>query len=411
MKAQIELTSYQSLSYLSNLLSEKNSIFFKTNPLMKIILAFCLLRNAKFEDLNDFRRNRYFLDALNLSSIPEKNEFLNFISTFDNEILKQISTNNLQKKTASEIFYTKKITSFFIQAGLKDREIPSSTLDSISQFASECIVELKNRNLCPELLTSSLINEKFLTNFIEEGYVILHDAIDVNLIKEAKKELNKIRSDEIKSNNAHYYGEDMKLQRVYNLLDKSRLFLDILNTPCLSEAMELFFDRNTLHDKFYLSSFQSNTLLPGALEQIWHIDANVPPPIPNWVMRVQSAILIDAFTYKNGSTEILPKSHKLLKIPGIKDKIDKNKVVKIIAEPGAIVFWNGNTWHRSTANKDANDRTALLACFSTSFFREVSQEENHFMIIEGKKLAAFPENVKRFLGYHHGIKRGVKKYI
>lgn len=410
MHSKYVLTSYQSLNYLCNLLSEKNYDFFRNTPLMKIILAFCFLRNAKFSDYDSFRRNRYFMDALNLSALPEKTEILTFISRFNFKTLYDILINHRQENNTIKNYYIKKITNFFLEAGLQDDEIPSSSIDIIGRFASECIVELADKKLCPELLTSSLIDQKFLTDFIEEGYVLLHNAIDYNLIKDAKKELDKIRNYELASNIAHFYGEDFKLQRVYNLLDKSRIFLDILNTPCLSQAMELFFDRNTLHDKFYLSSFQSNTLLAGAREQIWHIDANVPPPIPNWTMRVQSAILLDAFTSKNGSTEILPKSHKLLKIPNLHDRIDKNKIVKVIAEPGTIVFWNGNTWHRSTANEDTNDRSALLACFSTSFFREVSQEENHFRIIEGKKLASFPENVKRFIGYNHGIKRGVRKY-
>jgi hypothetical protein len=275
-----DLTSYQSLNYLCNLLSEKNSDYFLNTPLVKIILAFCFLRNAKFRDYDGFRRNRYFLDALNLSSLPEKNEILTFISTFDFKTLYEISINYRQHNNTSKNYYIKKLTNFFLEAGLENDQIPSSSIDLISQFASECLAELLDRNLCPELLTSSLIDQKFLTDFMEEGYVILHNAIDYNLIKDAKKELDKIRKYEIASNIAHFYGEDFKLQRVYNLLEKSRIFLDILNTPCLSQAMELFFDRNTFHDKFYLSSFQSNTLLAGAREQIWHIDANVPPPHP-----------------------------------------------------------------------------------------------------------------------------------
>ena len=46
---------------------------------------------------------------------------------------------------------------------------------------------------------------------------------------------------------------------------------------------------------------QSNTVFPGAESQIWHIDSNMPEPIPHWLTRLQVAITIDDFTKSNGS--------------------------------------------------------------------------------------------------------------
>ena len=171
------------------------------------------------------------------------------------------------------------------------------------------------------------------------------------------------------------------------------------------ETIEALFDRPTLHDKFYLSSAQSNTLMPGAVDQIWHIDANVPPPIPDWLMRIQTAIPLDPFTDENGGTEIVPKSHKLCRHPDHSD-IDGLKFIKVNAEPGTIIFWHGNTWHRSTSNRSSSDRNAILSCFATSFFREVCAEENLFRIIKDKNLSEFARPLKRAIGYYHGIKAG-----
>jgi ectoine hydroxylase-related dioxygenase (phytanoyl-CoA dioxygenase family) len=307
--------------------------------------------------------------------------------------------------------YKKSLINFLIEIGIKKQEIPNTLINVISELSLRCISDLIKEDLCPELSNSTILGLDFENKFSLNGYAIIKNVIDPSTIKLAKKELKKIRDYEIKNNISHLYGEGFKFQRVYNLLDKSDIFLEIINIPAISQAMEIIFDRPTLHDKFYLSSFQSNTLLPGAVDQIWHIDANVPPPIPDWTMRVQTAILLDEFNATNGGTEILPQSHKLLKHPSIGDVIQKNNVIKIQAEPGTIVFWHGNTWHRSTANKDTKERNALLACFSTSFFREVCLEENHFRIISKEKFNKFPENTKRILGYYHGIKRGVNSYI
>ena len=408
---KIYLTSYQSLKYLNNYFEKLDRDFLNSQPFLKILISASVLRNFSSKSLMEFERNSYYLDALNLTHIPSKKDLIQFIESGNTSGMENLSHLLLPSEFGGGDLYKDNLINFLLEIGIEKLKIPNTLVNMVCKLSSLCISFLISKNLCPELSNSALLDKDFEIKFNTNGYVIIKNAINTDVIKLAKKELKKIKDYEIKNNISHLYGENFKFQRVYNLLDKSDIFLEIINTPIISEAMELIFDRPTLHDKFYLSSFQSNTLFPGAVDQIWHIDANVPPPIPDWTMRVQTAILLDEFNTINGGTELLPQSHKLLRHPSGSETIDKDSIIKVEAEPGSIVFWHGNTWHRSTANNDTNERNALLACFSTSFFREVCLEENHFRIISKERIDKMPENTKRILGYYHGVKRGVNSYI
>jgi ectoine hydroxylase-related dioxygenase (phytanoyl-CoA dioxygenase family) len=164
--------------------------------------------------------------------------------------------------------------------------------------------------------------------------------------------------------------------------------------------LNLIFERNTLRDKFFLSSAQSNTLFPGAENQIWHIDSNMPEPVPRWLTRVQLAIALDDFKKDNGSTEVAPFSHMVARHP---KNSNPKFIKKILCKKGSIIMWHGNTWHRSTANKSDESRTAILCCFASSVLRQVSAEDNYLRIIHKKKIDKFSDNTKNLIGYNHGI--------
>ena len=263
---------------------------------------------------------------------------------------------------------------------------------------------LKNKNLIdilPEFLTSNNYANKQRKYFFKNGYLVINNYFSDKIIKKLSRHLKKIEKDQDTKNKAYFYGNNNKFRRVYNLIGHDLYFAKtILDDKYLMSLLTFIFDRNTLHDKFFLSSVQSNTLFPGAENQIWHVDSNMPDPIPKWLTRVQMAVALDNFEKNNGSTDIAPFSHLLSRHP----KNTKPKFVKkILCKKGSIIMWHGNTWHRSTANKSCKSRTAILCCFANSVLRQVSTEDNYLRIINKKNINKFSENTKNLIGYNHGI--------
>jgi hypothetical protein len=62
-------------------------------------------------------------------------------------------------------------------------------------------------------------------------------------------------------------------------------------------------------------------------------------------------------------------------------------------------------WHRSGQNFSENNRIALLSTYAAGFLREVSLEENVFLTSNLKVQDSFSENLKRILGWNHGLKK------
>lgn len=212
---------------------------------------------------------------------------------------------------------------------------------------------------------------------------------------------------EIEKNSAkggYIYGAG-NMQRIYNLIAKDEIFQELIIHPTCHHVMRHMFKRDNFHDKYYLTSFHANLLYKDAEPQIWHIDANVPDPIPPWIIRSNSNFIIHDYSEENGATEIIPGSHKFLRKPQM-DEIDANYLsTKFIEAPkGSIAFWHGHLWHRSGRNVTDKPRIALLGAYSASFLREVSMEENPYLSIHPSKYNELSPDIKKLLGWNHGVK-------
>jgi ectoine hydroxylase-related dioxygenase (phytanoyl-CoA dioxygenase family) len=169
--------------------------------------------------------------------------------------------------------------------------------------------------------------------------------------------------------------------------------------------MKHIFHRENFHEKYYLTSFHANLLYPGAESQIWHIDSNVPNPIPNWVIRANSNFIIQDYFSDNGATQIIPFSHKFNRKPNNEEiNVNKFKAVTLEAPKGSIIFWLGNLWHRSGKNITNQPRIALLGGYCTSYFREMCMEENYYVNNVNQSDIELSEKIKKLIGWNHGVK-------
>lgn len=369
--------------------------------ILKPAIGYIFLRDSEKKESNFFSRNNYFRESMGLRDSPSINYLSEKLRIIPPELL-SFSTalemnNSIEIKKIYGEFY-KKSTQLFVNQS-------QETYEALAQFATK-IFQLLSSDYSGDVNFSNEFLDKAANFYLENGYVVIEEAIPAELILSARTELLRIRDIELQNNVAYLYGENNKFQRVYNLLGKSKIFQEILSLPVFNSMMEKFFDRDSYHDKYYLSSFQSNTIFPGAVDQVWHIDANVPAPFPTWPMRVQSALPLDEFTSYNGSTEIVIKSHLLNCQVNDSTPIPSNSIIKILAKPGSVIFWHGALWHRSTANKTIFERNALLVNFSNSLLREVSQEENLLQVLDNVSLNGMSDDILRMLGYYQGIKRG-----
>jgi ectoine hydroxylase-related dioxygenase (phytanoyl-CoA dioxygenase family) len=243
--------------------------------------------------------------------------------------------------------------------------------------------------------------------FDKHGCVILKNVINAEQASDLKTIVQKLADLEKQHGASYFYEFDKsgKTQRVWNLVNKHEKFRQLLETSVIDQFMNYIFDRDTRHQKYFLSSFQANILYSDAARQKLHIDTPFPEPLPPWPAKANSIWFLDDFTEENGATEYFPGSHKFSHKPQKLD--DENCSLKKACGPaGSVLITHGNLWHRAGANSTSKSRTALLCSFAASYAREIANEEDHSIVLSKDVVDNFSPHLSTILGIGHGIKSG-----
>lgn len=254
--------------------------------------------------------------------------------------------------------------------------------------------------------TSMSSQQSFLSckSQLEEfGFAVIPNVLSSEEVLNIKTILLKRAQLEINQTTAYMYGNNNNLQRIYHLAIKEPSLNYLLVNPLLLTILDYFFDRKTHHDKYYLSTWQSNILHPGAKEQKLHVDSPFPGDLlPEWNSRITVSYVIQDVNEENGATQVVPRSHLLRRVPSSHEQ-NFNNTSTLIAPVGSMCLWGGYFWHKSGTNKTNQSRYSLLGTFASSMLREFSLEENNPMLL-AMLTPATSNELQAILGMHHGIK-------
>ncbi|HZZ86746.1 MAG TPA: phytanoyl-CoA dioxygenase family protein [Caulobacteraceae bacterium] len=175
----------------------------------------------------------------------------------------------------------------------------------------------------------------------------------------------------------HDGGPSRPNQRVWMLLNKGRVFRDLMLHPIVGALMG-----HLLGPDFLVSSFTANIAHPGGEPMTLHTDQGyvgfwTPKPVV-----ANIAWLLDDFTDANGGTRLVPRSHLNQAATPRSSVYAPDAPVNmptpddtIAAEgpAGAILCFDGRVWHGTGANRTERARHALLSYHCRPFIR---QQEN-----------------------------------
>jgi ectoine hydroxylase-related dioxygenase (phytanoyl-CoA dioxygenase family) len=178
-------------------------------------------------------------------------------------------------------------------------------------------------------------------------------------------------------------------QRVWNLINKGRVFRELILHPFVDAIMP-----HLLGSGFILSSLTANIAGPGGAPMRLHRDQgylSFHTPVP---VVANIAWLLDAVTSANGGTRLVPRSH--LSAAPVADPDDISHTVAAEGPAGSALVFDGRIFHGTGPNTTGTRRHVVLSYFARPFVRA---QENPFLSLDAEVERALPEELKARLGY------------
>lgn len=115
--------------------------------------------------------------------------------------------------------------------------------------------------------------------------------------------------------------------------------------------------------------------------------------------------MVDAFTEDNGGTLILPYSHHKQSKPS--QIFWDNNHVPLTGNPGDIVIWNSNVFHKSGTNTTSQDRKALPITLSLPYYKQLL---DYPRALGYDRKEEFSEKIQKLLGYDSIVPSSVEEW-
>jgi ectoine hydroxylase-related dioxygenase (phytanoyl-CoA dioxygenase family) len=185
-------------------------------------------------------------------------------------------------------------------------------------------------------------------------------------------------------------------QRIWMLVNKGKVFRDLVVHPFATEAMT-----HLLGEDFLLSSATANIARPGGEPMYLHTDQIY---VDFWTEKpvvANIAWMLDDFSDANGGTRLIPGSHLQ------RNWRESLRTPTVAAEgpAGSALVFDGRLVHGTGANRTQSDhRHGILTYYCRAFMR---QQENFFLGLDPAVEEEADDELKRRLGYtiQHGLGR------
>jgi ectoine hydroxylase-related dioxygenase (phytanoyl-CoA dioxygenase family) len=227
-----------------------------------------------------------------------------------------------------------------------------------------------------------------LRRIAEDGYTILRDAIEPDLVDEIEEELRKLEH-ELGTVPASNLFEGLKTMRVYNLLAHGPTWQKIPVHPNVLPVVE-----GVLDDGLLISSLSSIAIGPGEQAQPVHADDQlIPLTRPHIPIICNSMWAITDFTEENGATRVVPGSHLRHEPPNPLELYD---TIPAEMSKGSVLIWVGSLWHGGGANRTQTRRVGIAMNYCAGYIR---QQENQQLGLPPSLVKTFPRRLQELVGY------------
>jgi ectoine hydroxylase-related dioxygenase (phytanoyl-CoA dioxygenase family) len=237
-----------------------------------------------------------------------------------------------------------------------------------------------------------------LAAFARDGYVVLDEVIEADLVAALLETIDRVMvDDDIAYGTNTFLGR--RTRRIFSLLARDPLFERVPLHPAVLPLVEQVLDEQCL-----LSSLTAIEMQPGQEAQPLHADdGSIALPRPHPPVVCVAIWALTDFDHENGATRIVPGSHRCDRRP---EKGEQADYVEAVMSAGSVLLYDGSLWHGGGVNASDDRRVGIVVNHCAGFLR---QEENQLLAVPRDLAATFPRRLQEMLGY--GVYRGLMGHV
>jgi ectoine hydroxylase-related dioxygenase (phytanoyl-CoA dioxygenase family) len=187
------------------------------------------------------------------------------------------------------------------------------------------------------------------------GFTLLEDVLNPEEVSCLKESL--LRCYERTGREQNFMGT---AGHVSNLPTHDQNFFYLLDHPKTLPILEAILGQNLI-----LGSLNARIVRPDDFEQGFHTDIGAELLNPLSPVMCNTVWMLDDFSPMNGSTRIVPGSHKSGMV-GPPEGFLVQHVFQVTARAGSVLVFNGQCWHAGGNNQSNVDRHALFGHYRKS---------------------------------------------
>lgn len=207
----------------------------------------------------------------------------------------------------------------------------------------------------------------------ELGYIVIPDLITPEQCEHYKSMLEKDYARYAplyagnESSTAHGLDNKSLEKVVYNLHNKDLSWYELFEHPEVLKILDFMLIEGSYKNSepYYMYNNSARCPLKGNQGQQLHVDSRLPGI--NYCIVANVLWAFDDFTVENGSTRVVPGSHK--KMEFTEDGKVYDEEIRVNAKKGSAIIFNANLWHGGGGNSNGESRWALALGYARWFIK------------------------------------------
>ena len=214
--------------------------------------------------------------------------------------------------------------------------------------------------------------KKIIKKIKKDGFAVIENLISKRECERLKLILEKdykiYHKRYIYADNAKNTVADKSFEKmVLNLHNKNLIWFKLFEHKTILKILNVILKDGSYNNSepYYLNNIAARCPIKGNMGQPIHVDSGLPGVNYNIITNV--IWCLDDFNKKNGSTLLVPKSHKVKKYANNKRKIKNKKLIN--AKQGSALIFNGNLWHGGSEKNNNDTRWSLVLGYARWFIK------------------------------------------